>query len=386
MKELFKRYWIGFLALGLILLSIYFIYQKLHPKKLPSYLVVGSGHIDGDLINLNTKYPGRVEKITIDDGDRIKKGMLIAKLKSKEHEAKKEQIQKAIDAQKKLLQAKNIELNITKSTLFQKLQKAKYALNSAKDSLKAFEKNIDIQKDAVDQAKRDFERFQNLYKRKLIEKRKLELAKLKFKAEHDKLLAMKEKEKSLKEAVKVAKSNLEDAKTIQKKVDALKETIAALKFKIESLNKSKKEVEAVLNEMSIYSPIDGFVVEKVANTGEVLGAGMSIATLINPKSLYLKIFVDTIKNGKIKIGDRAVIFLDSFPNQPIEAKVVRIAQKAEFTPKEVSVRSDRIQRVYAVHIKPLNPNPLLKLGLPAIGIISTNGKNLPKSLNEIPSL
>lgn len=386
MKELFKRYWIGFLALGLILLSIYFIYQKLHPKKLPSYLVAGSGHIDGDLINLNTKYPGRVEKITIDDGDRIKKGMLIAKLKSKESEAKKEQIQKAIDAQKKLLQAKNIELNITKSTLFQKLQKAKYALNSAKDSLKAFEKNIDIQKDAVDQAKRDFERFQNLYKRKLIEKRKLELAKLKFKAEHDKLLAMKEKEKSLKEAVKVAKSNLEDAKTIQKKVDALKETIAALKFKIESLNKSKKEVEAVLNEMSICSPIDGFVVEKVANTGEVLGAGMSIATLINPKSLYLKIFVDTIKNGKIKIGDRAVIFLDSFPNQPIEAKVVRIAQKAEFTPKEVSVRSDRIQRVYAVHIKPLNPNPLLKLGLPAIGIISTNDKNLPKSLNEIPSL
>lgn len=386
MKELFKRYWIGFLALGLILLSIYFIYQKLHPKKLPSYLVAGSGHIDGDLINLNTKYPGRVEKITIDDGDRIKKGMLIAKLKSKESEAKKEQIQKAIDAQKKLLQAKNIELNITKSTLFQKLQKAKYALNSAKDSLKAFEKNIDIQKDAVDQAKRDFERFQNLYKRKLIEKRKLELAKLKFKAEHDKILAMKEKEKSLKEAVKVAKSNLEDAKTIQKKVDALKETIAALKFKIESLNKSKKEVEAVLNEMSICSPIDGFVVEKVANTGEVLGAGMSIATLINPKSLYLKIFVDTIKNGKIKIGDRAVIFLDSFPNQPIEAKVVRIAQKAEFTPKEVSVRSDRIQRVYAVHIKPLNPNPLLKLGLPAIGIISTNDKNLPKSLNEIPSL
>ena len=386
MKELFKRYWIGFLALGLILLSTYFIYQKLHPKKLPSYLVAGSGHIDGDLINLNTKYPGRVEKITIDDGDRIKKGMLIAKLKSKEHEAKKEQIQKAIDAQKKLLQAKNIELNITKSTLFQKLQKAKYALNSAKDSLKAFEKNIDIQKDAVDQAKRDFERFQNLYKRKLIEKRKLELAKLKFKAEHDKILAMKEKEKSLKEAVKVAKSNLEDAKTIQKKVDALKETIAALKFKIESLNKSKKEIEAVLNEMSICSPIDGFVVEKVANTGEVLGAGMSIATLINPKSLYLKIFVDTIKNGKIKIGDRAVIFLDSFPNQPIEAKVVRIAQKAEFTPKEVSVRSDRIQRVYAVHIKPLNPNPLLKLGLPAIGIISTNGKNLPKSLNEIPSL
>jgi HlyD family secretion protein len=113
---------------------------------------------------------------------------------------------------------------------------------------------------------------------------------------------------------------------------------------------------------------------------------MPVATLIDPRSLYLKIFVDTMENGKIKIGDKAVIFLDAYPDRPIEAKVVRIAQKAEFTPKEVSVRSDRIQRVFAVHLKPLKVDPLLKLGIPAIGVISTDGKGLPHSLDEIPVL
>jgi HlyD family secretion protein len=138
--------------------------------------------------------------------------------------------------------------------------------------------------------------------------------------------------------------------------------------------------------MTLKSSVNGITIEKIANEGEVIGAGMPIATLLDPHSLYLKIFIDTIQNGKIKLGDKAVIFLDAYPDQHIEAKVVRIAQKAEFTPKEVSVRSDRIQRVFAVHLKPLKVDPLLKLGIPAIGVVSLDGKGLPSSLNEIPVL
>jgi len=138
--------------------------------------------------------------------------------------------------------------------------------------------------------------------------------------------------------------------------------------------------------MTLKSPVDGFVIEKIANQGEVLNSGMVVATLIDPKSLYLKIFVDTMQNGKIKVGDKAVIFLDTYPDKPIEAVVARVAQDAEFTPKEVSVQSDRIQRVYAVHLKPLHVNPLLKLGIPAIGVVSLDGIGLPTSLSQIPKI
>ena len=113
---------------------------------------------------------------------------------------------------------------------------------------------------------------------------------------------------------------------------------------------------------------------------------MGVVTLSDTNSYYLKLFIDTMNNGKIKIGDEAVIFLDSNPNKPIKAKVVRIAQKAEFTPKDVSVRSDRIQRVYAVRLKPLEYDPILKLGIPAIGIIGIDGAKLPNSLDEIPEI
>ena len=113
---------------------------------------------------------------------------------------------------------------------------------------------------------------------------------------------------------------------------------------------------------------------------------MPIVSIIDPNSFYLSVFIDEINNGKIKLGDRAVIFLDAYPNKPISAVVSKIAKKAEFTPKDVAVRSDRITRVYEVRLKPIKPCKYFKLGLPATGVILISNGKLPKSLNEIPEL
>ena len=187
-------------------------------------------------------------------------------------------------------------------------------------------------------------------------------------------------------AIRVARSALEKARAQQEKLRALTESTQALQKALKAVKAARDEAQAILAQMTLYAPIDGFVLEKIANPGEVLGAGQVVATLIDPRSLYLKIFVDTLQNGRIKLGDKAEIFLDALPDHPIPARVVRIAQKAEFTPKEVSVRSDRIQRVFAVHLKPLVPDPRLKLGLPATGVISLDGRKLPRSLKELPPL
>lgn len=236
------------------------------------------------------------------------------------------------------------------------------------------------------QTKRDFKRAQKLYKSKSIYKEKFELAELKLNAEAKKLKALQEQLQELKSAVALAKIGLADAQASQQKLLSINANINALEDEIKALKASKAQVEAMIEEMTLRSPVNGITVEKIANEGEVIGSGMPIATLLDPHSLYLKIFIDTIQNGKIKVGDKAVIFLDAYPDRPIEAKVVRIAQKAEFTPKEVSVRSDRIQRVFAVHLKPLKADPLLKLGIPAIGVVSLDGKGLPSSLSTIPVL
>ena len=187
-------------------------------------------------------------------------------------------------------------------------------------------------------------------------------------------------------SLQAAKSTLSQAKTALKKIKALQLGIEALHNALLALQAQKQEIVAMIEDMQLRSPINGYVTQKIALPGEVVGAGMSVLRLLDPKTLYLQIFVDTLQNAKVKVGDKAVVFLDGLPNHPIAAKVVRIAKKAEFTPKDVAVRSDRIQKVYAVHIKPLEVEPILKLGLPAIGVISTDGRGLPKSLGDLPQL
>ena len=384
--QLLKQYWLGLVAFILIVIAGYFIYQKLHPKTLPSNLVEGVGRIDGDLVNLNVKYPGRVKSLTVHDGMPIGKGQVVAVLSSDEQEAKLSQIRAEVAAKTKELHAKEMEVSIAKKTIPLALKRAKAQLEARHAALKGIDKEIEALEKVVAQEKRDYERTRNLYAKMLVQKELLEKAALKYRTDADRLQGLREKRREATTAIEAAEADLEEAKAQQRKIAALEASLAALAEEVNAVRAAESEIEAVLKEMTVTSPIDGFVVEKIAEEGEVLGAGMPVATLIDPATLYLKIFIDTINNGKIKLHDKAVIFLDAYPDRPIEAEVVRIAQKAEFTPKEVNVRSDRIQRVFAVHLKPLKPDPLLKLGLPAIGVVSLDGKGLPESLNEIPEI
>ena len=384
--QIVKKYWMGIVLAVLVGIASVMIWKTLHPKTLPENLLQGTGRMDGDLINLNTKYPGRLETITVEDGTVVKKDMVIAILKSAEQQAQKTQIEAQIRAQKEVFEAKKVELEIAKKTIPLGLEKAKDQLTANQSQFKELLKNIEVQKRVYEQAKRDFDRSKTLYKTRAIDPHSHELAQLKMDTEHDRLEVLKEKKVQITAMIELSKAGMEEAKVSQKNLQALANMLASLKEGIAALEASKSGVEAMLEEMTLRSPVDGYVVEKIANAGEVIGAGMPVATLIDPHSLYLKIFVDTLQNGKIELGDKAEIFLDADPDRPIAAKVVNIAQQAEFTPKEVSVRSDRIQRVYAVHLKPLKVDTLLKLGIPAIGVISMDGEGLPESLDALPEL
>ncbi len=385
--KIIKKYWIFIFIAALFGIAVFFIYKKLHPKTLPSYLIESTGRIDGNLINLNTKYSGRVMKIYVDDGDSIKKGELIAVLGSKEYQAKKNALSHQINAKEDQIKAKEIEFEISKVVLENLFKKTKMNLNIKKISLNEIAKNIQILQKITNQYKKDFTRIKKIFKTKLIQKHSLEEAKLKYLISKNKLDILYLKKKELIITNRISKNDLETSGKNLEKINILQKEISSMKNIILAMNSQKNEIIDIINDMNITSPIDGYVDSKIANKGEVLAPGMSVATLIDPKSFFLKIYVDTINNGKIKIGDKAEIFLDAFPNRAIPAKVSSISKQAEFTPKEVAVRSDRITRVYEVHLKPLKLNPFLKLGIPAIGIISLQkNRKLPKSLKELPEL
>jgi HlyD family secretion protein len=382
----FKKYIVVAVLAILASIAIFFIYQKLNPKELAANLIESTGRIDGDLILLNAKYPGRIDEITVENGSTVKRGDLVAHLKSDETLARLQQATAQMQALQKQLSASRKELQMLEQTLPNSVKKAYKASTIAQAQIADLAASVESLELTVKQDEKDYQRFQTMFENKLIEKHKVELAKLKLESDSNQLHSLQQKRDQARSNANIAALNTEDAKIALLKIAISKEKLKAQEDQLEAAQAARREVEAMLSEMTLRSPVDGFVVDKTAQAGEVVGAGMPVASLIDPSVLYLKIFVDTMQNGKIKIGDKALIFLDAYPDRPIAAKVVRIAQKAEFTPKEVSVRSDRIQRVFAVDLKPEKPEPLLKLGIPAIGVISLDGIGLPGSLNEMPPL
>jgi len=400
MRNFLKRYITLIILTILVVIAGYFIFQKLNSKEIPKNLVEGSGRIDGDLILLNTKYPARIDKIFVNEGNKISLNQKIATLKSDEFlskkNASKEAVQILINQKNAFIQtikAQKIQLELLKSTLPKIVKIKKQNLNSLDNALKNINIKIDVLTLKYKKIKKDFLRYKKLYKQKAIDSDKMELARLKYNSTRKELYSLKIDEKSTKNSIKIAQNSMEIAKENLLQIDIAKHKLLASNAKLNSMSNQiqqakalENEIKAMINELTLKSPINGYVIEKIGYKGEVIGSGMGVVSVSDTSSYYLKLFVDTIENGKIKIGDKAVIFLDSYPNKPFKAIVTRIAQKAEFTPKEVSVKSDRIQRVYAVRLKPLKYDARLKLGIPAIGIISINNKDLPNSLNEIPKI
>jgi HlyD family secretion protein len=374
-----RNYIIGIIIASLISLSGFFIYQKLYPAQLPPNLIAGTGRIDGDIIALNTKYTGRIKTVLIEEGQRVHKGKTIAVLQSDELEAKLESVEEGIKSSKKGLEALQKDYEIAKTSIPLTIKKARIGIGIAIAQKEQLLRSIDNLNLVIAQDKRDFVRAKRLSEKNLIEKHAFELAGLKLDNDINELESLRQGLSQSNDKINVSRTDLKIAQNQLKRLDALKANLGAARNQTASLKANKKEVSAIIKELTIKSPIDGVVIEKIAQTGEVLAPGMVVATLIDPDELYLKMFVDTLENGKIKLKDKAVVFLDSFPDMPIQASVIRIGQRAEFTPKEVSVKNDRIQRMYAVHLKPITPDSRLKLGLPAIGVISTDGKGLPES-------
>ncbi len=384
--KIIKRYWLAVIVLILFLTAVFLIIQKLSQKEIPPDLIVGVGRFDGDVINLNTKYGGKLIKVYVQEGDKVTKGQILAELDSKEFKSQLESTKYEILSRIDEIKSKEIQLKILKSNLPEDVKKAKLTLRISQSNLKEIKSKIKNLELLVDKNKKDYKRFKNLYEKKLIPEHQFEEVKLRYESSLNDLNSLYEKKNQIVKKIKQAESVVKQAESTLLQIDILENGISSLRNLVKSLKSRESYLKSVLEDLKIKSPVDGIVLEKIGSKGEFIPPGMTVLTVLDPESLYLKIYVDTLSNGKIKIGDKAVIFLDSFPDKPIKSKVVRISEKAEFTPKEVAVREDRIQRVYAVHIKPLKINNNLKLGLPAVGVISIGNGKLPESLNELPEI
>jgi len=129
--------------------------------------------------------------------------------------------------------------------------------------------------------------------------------------------------------------------------------------------------------LNVIAPFDGTVITRSAEPGEVVTAGTPILTLLDLSKVYLRGFVPEGQIGSVKIGQPARVYLDSKPNEPIDAFVSRADPEATFTPENTYFRDDRVKQVVGVKLQLKSAIGLAKPGMAADGEILVQGDQWP---------
>jgi multidrug resistance efflux pump len=151
---------------------------------------------------------------------------------------------------------------------------------------------------------------------------------------------------------------LAQTNTIEEQLDTARAQVDAAKAALQVF-------QTQIDKLVIFAPVDGIVLFRTAEVGEVVKPGSIALTIGRLEKLTITVYIPEDRYGEIKLGDAVQVKVDSFPNVVFTAIVIRIADQAEFTPRNVQTAEGRRSTVFAIELTVDDPLGRLKPGMPA---------------------
>lgn len=163
-----------------------------------------------------------------------------------------------------------------------------------------------------------------------------------------------------------------DGVIASQQMDAAKSAFDGAEAQLRLYRASLNTADVKLKDAVLYAPLSGTVLRKNSEEGETVGAGAVILTLGDLEHPWVKVYVKEDRLGLVKLGQRAEVTTDTYPGRKYEGTVTMISSEAEFTPKNVQTREERVKLVFGVKVSVKNVNDELKPGMPADVTIMLN--------------
>lgn len=253
----------------------------------PEGFATGNGRVEADQVDVSTRVAGRIDEIFVQEGDLVQKGQLLAQMDTRE-----------LNAQ---------------------INHAKADVNSAES--------------AVDQAQA------------VVTQRRSELALAQ--QEYDRQIELAERGVTSQQASDQASTEL---KTAQAALDA---AIAALhtQERIVDSNRALVDVyQTQIDDARLSAPVQGRVLYRLAQPGEVMASGGSVLTLLDFGQVYMEVYLPNDQTALLRLGAEARIKLDGV-DVAIPAYVSFISPEAQFTPRQIETRSERDKLMFRVKLR-----------------------------------
>ena len=283
-------------ALVVLAVIAIIVWQKVQEPELPKGIASGNGRLEATEVDITTKYPGRLKSLDAKEGDNVKVGQILARMEVRELEAE--------------------------------LRQAEAQVKQAQKQRSAAEAFITQRKSEVTLAEKNLARSRELYENKNISIEQLQ---------------------SSETVVQTARAALAASQAELANTEALIEAALA---RVET-------VRTRIDDSVLKTPIDGRILYRLAEPGEVLPSGGKVFTVLNLTDASMTIFLPTAQAGRLRIGDEARIIMDAIPEYVIPAKVSFVSPEAQFTPKEVETRTEREKLMFRVKVQ-IDPELLAK--------------------------
>jgi HlyD family secretion protein len=385
-----------FIILALVGVAVAGVYAYRGANKTPENRIVVSGNIELTEVNIAFKTAGRLIERTVDEGDSVKKGQVIARLDRDQLVAQRDrEIAGLQSAESQLAQAKT-SLEWQKDTLAGDIEQksADVASNEArlselKNGARPQEKldaqaAVDSAQSEVDRSKKDWDRAQVLHRDDDISTAQFDQFRNRWESAQAALKSATERQNLVLAGPRVEQINAQQGQ-VERMRGALKMAQAnSLEMKRREQELTTRSAEIARSRASVAlidsqladtiaaSPVDGVVLVKSADPGEILSAGTTVVTIGDIEHPWLRGYIDETDLGKVKLGSKVKVKTDSYKGKTYEGRVSFISSEAEFTPKQIQTQTERVKLVYRIKIDLDNSSRELKSNMPADGEIVLN--------------
>ncbi len=357
-------------------------------RKQDNRLIV-SGNIELTEVDIAFKTSGRLIERTVDEGDAVKKGQVIARLDREQLLAQRARESAGLQAAEAQLAQAQTGLEWQRATLAADIEQRRADLSSNESKLLELKNGsrpqevqeahaaVAAAQSEYDRAARDWERAQTLHKNDDISTSQYDQFRNRWESADAALKQAKEREALVvagprSEEVESASGQVQRARGALKMAEAnalemkrREQDLAARRAEIERSKAAIALIDSQLSDTIAVSPVDGVVLVKAADVGEVLAPGTSVVTVGDIEHPWLRGYVNETDLGKVKLGSRARVTTDSYPGKVYDGRVSFIASEAEFTPKQIQTQQERVKLVYRIKIEIDNPRHELKSNMPA---------------------
>lgn len=351
--------------------------------------IEASGMVENNSIDLSSEVNGIIAEVKVNEGDTIEEGQIIAEINNSTIKNQYEQAMDNLKIAEKNVAVSQESLESYKAVYADSTEQAKSAYNS---SLGEYEKVLE------GASTEEIRQAEEAYKQADINLKHIEdkLEDSKTLLEHE-VIAQREYDEIEKNYnIALTQFNIAGAKLDQVKAgpsDATKKAVenkmlqAKASYELSISNGSMqlnqlqsqleiaqlkydqaktiaKQLEEELSKTNITSPINGIINLLTINKGEFTSLGKQVAEIFDIKDMKIKVYVSEANIGHIKVGQEVKIQIDSETEETFTGKVIKINNNAEFTPKNIQTKEERVNTVFEVKIQVDDSKGIIKSGMP----------------------